>query len=86
MQRIDKQEIDHRIVIRHHKGSLIKALAISLSSEEKPTVSVAEIAKEINTLFRFEYKKQGIYKEVEFKTLTTEISRTIASRKKQIYD
>ena len=84
VQRIDRQEIDHRITIRHHKGSLIKALAISLASEEKTTVSVTEIAKEISSLFRFEYKKQGIYKEVEFKTLTTEISRTITFCKKKI--
>ncbi|MCQ4917120.1 hypothetical protein NE451_21965, partial [Bacteroides nordii] len=44
VHRIDKQEIDHRIEIRHHKGSLIKSLDIYLSTEEHTKYSVSEIA------------------------------------------
>ena len=83
-QRVDKQEVDGRKVIRVNSVPLIKALVNSIVPKEQTRATATEIAKEIKTIFRFEYRDQGVYKEIKNSTLVTEVRRVLSSRKSKI--
>lgn len=82
LQGIDSEGVALRKVVRYNKGPLIKELVKSLVAHGETQVSAAETAREINAIFRFEHKSQGVYKELEFRSLITEVSRVICAWKK----
>ena len=79
----DKQPIDDRTVIRIAKGELIKALTRSLTDEKRNITTATDIAKEIRRIFRIEYRDHGTYKEMEYKSLVTEVRRILNSMKRK---